>query len=384
MPLPPRKEPITLMGWCTRIQHLSQINSVDWWALASRAWRVYPDYRRGDGVSNALLNITLEVSYRCQWRCDFCFLKDNVLNREVDELSFAEIERLIDCVAPHRVGFFITGGEPFIRADCIDIIRAIKARGLKVGVNTNHTLLNEEKIDALIEAGLDYLISSLHGPQEIHDAVTGTKTYEKVMQRLRYWRTHKRHTRILINSVMAPQVLPHMGHLVEAAAEAGVDAITFQHESFLTRLEREKHEACWREIFQRENEVELSHLEFDPAQHDGGRVRAAIDTARARARELKVHMVVKPDLSDAEIDTWYADDFRMPVRCSYLYTDMRINPSGDLVACQPLPKVIGNIREQNPLELFNSAEYRTFRQGIQAAGGLYPGCARCCKLHRRF
>lgn len=372
------------MDVCSRIRHLSQINSVDWWALASRAWRVYPDYRRGDGVSHALLNITLEVSYRCQWRCEFCFLKDNVLNRQMDELSLVEIERLVDRVAAQRVGFFITGGEPFIRPDCIDIIAAVKARGLKVGVNTNHTMLDEGQIDALIDIGLDYLISSLHGPKEVHDTVTGTKTYEKVLKRLRYWNTRKRHTRVFINSVMTPQVVPHMPHLIDAAADCGVDAITFQHESFLTRREREKHEQCWRDIFQQENDVELSHLDFDPADHNAPGIRTAITSAQSHAKKRGLAMVVKPGLSNAEIDKWYADDFQMAARCSYLYTDMRIAPNGDMVTCQPLPKVVGNIREEDPLDLFNGEIYRCFRVGIQTAGGLYPGCARCCKLHRRF
>lgn len=360
------------------------INSVHWPTVGRALLHLYPDYYWGKGHSNALVNITLELTYRCQWGCEFCFLKDNVLNREVDEISFEAIERLVEAAAPHKLGFFLTGGEPFIRTDCIDIIRLIKSHGLKVGINTNHALLNEEKIETLSEIGLDYLISSVHGPREIHNAITHAKNYDKVIANLKYWKSSGSKTRTLVNYVMTPENCVHMKEMVAIAADAGVDVLTFQHESFLTRKEKDAHNATWQEVLHAPNTVEFSHLEFDPAYHDAEKLKMHMRETRAEARKRGVVVFFKPDLTDEQMDTWYSDDFRYEGRCSYLYTDLRINPQGDVITCQPLPFPVGNIRDNDPLELFNSEAFRAFRRGIKTSGGLFPACARCCKLHRRF
>ncbi len=372
------------MGFQAKAAHLRQINSVNWVTLAKGVLLLYPGYLRGRGISHSLINITVEMTYRCQWACDFCFLKDNVLNRRVDELSLDELKALVDQAAPHGISFFVTGGEPFVRKDTLTFLQYIKSKKLKAGVNTNHTLLDEAAIDTLRAAKLDYLITSIHGPREVHDAVTGRKCFDDVIERLHYWNSKPRHTRLFANYVMTPETCVHMEAMVDIAADAGLDAVTFQHESFLTAADRDKHEHLWRQVTGQANEVELSVLDSTPTAHDRARLREHMRKAKARARARGLHAVFKPDLSSAEFERWYSDDFYMSGRCSYLYTDMRVNPRGDLITCQPIPLAVGNIREGDPFAQFNGPEYQAFRKAIQEAGGLFPACARCCKLHRRF
>jgi MoaA/NifB/PqqE/SkfB family radical SAM enzyme len=374
----------------TKLRHLRLINSVDWRSALRTLAHLYPDYYSKRGTTHSLANVTLELTYRCNWKCDFCFLKNNVLNRRVDELTYDEILDIIDQVAHHHMGFYITGGEPFVRRDCIDIVRAIKQRGLKVGVNTNSHILDEAKIDELKEIGLDYLISSVHGPEEVHNQVTGVRSYHKAMANLVYWKSNngkngKRcRTKILINYVITPDTAGHMNDLVHIAHEAKVDALTFQHETFLTRKDRLRHDALWQDLFGKPNDVELSFLDFDPAKYDVVELTERIASAKALARRLGVPTFFKPDLRGEGLTNWYGDDFYHDGRCSYLYTDARINPRGDVITCQFIPKVVGNIREEKLMDIMNNAAFVEQRKKIQEAGGLFPACARCCKLHRAF
>ena len=372
------------MSALSKLNHLRTINSVDWRTAINSFFHLFSDYSSGKGLTRSLVNVTLELTYRCNWKCDFCFLKDNVLNRRVDELSYDEILGIIDEVAPLRLGFYITGGEPFVRKDCIDIIRAIKERSLKVGVNTNSHALNEEKIDELREIGLDYLISSIHGPEEVHDKITGSRSWKKVMANLGYWNSKPRRTRLLINYVITPETSAYMNDMVEIAKESGVDALTFQQETFLTKRDRLEHDGLWQELFGRLNEVELSYLDFDPELYDTQVLAARTRSAKKLARKLGVKVFFKPDLSKDELENWYGDSFHAESRCSYIYTDARINPRGDVIACQFIPKVVGNVRDDKLLNLVNSPEMVGFRKGIQQAGGHFPACARCCKLYRAF
>lgn len=367
-----------------KINHLRLINSVDWRTAARSVLHLYPDYYSSKGRTRSLINVTLELTYRCNWVCDFCFLKDNVLNRRVDELSYDEILGIIDEVAPLRLSFYLTGGEPFVRRDCIDIIRAIKERGLKVGVNTNHQILNEAKIDELREIGLDYLISSIHGPKEVHEKLTASRSYDKVMANLAYWNSKPRRTRIFINYVITPETSAYMNDMVHIAKESGVDVMTFQQETFLTKKDRLNHDELWQEMFGEPNDVELSYLDFDPAEYDTEMLKDRIQSAKDLSKKLGVITFFKPDLKNGELENWYGDDFHSSSRCSYIYTDARINPRGDVITCQFIPKVVGSIRKDRLLDIVNNQEMVHFRKAIQGAGGLFPACARCCKLYRSF
>lgn len=372
------------MGILTKLEHLRRINSVDWRTATRPLLHLFPDYWSGQGRTRSLVNVTLELTYRCNWKCDFCFLKDNVLNRKVSELSFEEVLAVVDEAAKLRLGFFLTGGEPFVRKDTIDIIRAIKERGLKVGVNTNHHLLDEAKIDELREIGLDYLISSIHGPEEVHEAVVGIKSFDRVMENLRYWSSKPSKTRQLINYVITPDTSAHMNAMVEIAAEVGTDALTFQQETFLTRRDRTAHDNVWRQTYSEPNDVELSFLDLDPTIYDTAVLAERIESATKLAKKLGVQTFFKPSLDKEGLDNWYGDHFHSKKRCSYLYTDVRINPLGEVIACQFIPKPVGNVREKPLMEIVNGEEMVGFRKGIQRAGGLFPACARCCKLHRSF
>jgi len=368
-----------------KLRLLRRLGSVPWRVFIPRALRLYPDYVSRKGVSHSLMNITLEVTYRCNGRCPFCFVPER--GNAATELTLAEIEALVQSVAPHKVSFFLTGGEPFVRTDCVDIIRTIKRHGLRAGVVSNLTLLDEAKIDALNDAGLDFLMASIHGPRDVHNAILGAPVYDRCLELLTYWRSlPRRKTGIIINNVITPDTMPYMPKMVETAARIPADAITFQHETFLTPGDTTRHTCAWRRQYGENAPVFCGSYQVEPGPGllDPEQLTVKIAEARRRGQDLGFPVFVKPDLDDAGIRAWYTDNWHTNKRCSYLYTDARITPSGDLVACQFIPMPLGNIRETGFFEMYNGAAFREFRQKIQQAGGVYPGCARCCKLYRTF
>jgi glycosyltransferase involved in cell wall biosynthesis len=68
------------------------------------------------------------VTSRCNARCEFCFYWKSVENTDKSaELSLDEINRLAASFT-HLVQLTITGGEPFLRLDIADVIRAFTER----------------------------------------------------------------------------------------------------------------------------------------------------------------------------------------------------------------------------------------------------------------
>jgi molybdenum cofactor biosynthesis protein A len=82
-----------------------------------------------DNHGRPLNYLRLAVTDRCNLRCFYCMPEEGIHYLPKKELlSFEEIERLITIVAKLGVTKIrLTGGEPFVRTDIMDLIRKIKA-----------------------------------------------------------------------------------------------------------------------------------------------------------------------------------------------------------------------------------------------------------------
>lgn len=118
-------------------------------------------------------SLDLEITRRCNLRCDYCFVgwsRDwtSDLPRSVAEEVIREGVGRFDLL-------HITGGEPFARRD----VWALLELGLELGypralVNTNGTMLSDADIARLADfGGRVHLSVSFDGPASLHDPVRG-------------------------------------------------------------------------------------------------------------------------------------------------------------------------------------------------------------------
>lgn len=96
----------------------------------------------------SLLKAYLHVTQRCNLNCYYCYNKKNI-NSGRKELSATEWKKVIKDLYKEGVrDFVITGGEPTIRNDLVEILACIP-KGCKVNVLTNGTLLIGDKLELL-------------------------------------------------------------------------------------------------------------------------------------------------------------------------------------------------------------------------------------------
>jgi len=98
----------------------------------------------------------IEITRRCNLRCPHCFVEGGL--RRNSELSTARILRLLEEWAD--MGVFtvvITGGEPTMHSDFVEIARTAHALGFAVGIATNGMFLDEKLLSALPQD--DFIIS---------------------------------------------------------------------------------------------------------------------------------------------------------------------------------------------------------------------------------
>jgi AdoMet-dependent heme synthase len=114
--------------------------------------------------------VSWNLTYRCNLACEHCYLDaggtpqvgtENFADRS--ELGTEECYRVIDEIAafaPECITI-LTGGEPLLRRDIIEIVRRAAQRGLWVVVGTNGVRITENVASRLAEAGARGLSLSL-------------------------------------------------------------------------------------------------------------------------------------------------------------------------------------------------------------------------------
>ena len=117
-----------------------------------------------DKLNRKIEYMRISVTDRCNLRCVYCMPEEGIENISHEEiLSYDEIIRICKCIANLGIKKIkITGGEPLVRKDIIDLIKEIKEiNGIdEVTITTNGVLLYE-MADKLYEAGIDAINISL-------------------------------------------------------------------------------------------------------------------------------------------------------------------------------------------------------------------------------
>lgn len=153
--------------------------------------------------------LDLEVTRRCNLRCDYCFVGWS--RGWVDEMPH---ETALQILKEGR-GLFstlhLTGGEVFLYKPLLSLINAAFALGYEeVLINTNGTLLRPEVIERLSGYGPKLSLSiSLDGPEELHDRVRGPGRFQEAVGGLRA--ALDAGLRVTVMTVVTPEVLRVLG-----------------------------------------------------------------------------------------------------------------------------------------------------------------------------
>jgi MoaA/NifB/PqqE/SkfB family radical SAM enzyme len=139
--------------------------------------------------------LQVEVTAACNLRCRMCLVRYRPpLDRVEGSLPFARFRALVDAL-PDLETLTLQGlGEPLLAPELPRMVAYAAARGIRVGFNTNATLLTRATAERLVDAGLDWLCVSLDGATPA--------TYEGIRDGARLARV-ARHVRGLVEVVRA-------------------------------------------------------------------------------------------------------------------------------------------------------------------------------------
>ncbi len=136
-----------------------------------------------------------EITHNCNYGCSYCIFSCN--NKKVDgELTTIECFHVIDELVKNGFKHLkITGGEPFIRRDIVEILD-YASKKMIVDVSTNASLITPEIVDKLNKIKLKMIHVSLDGNKEEHESVRGKLTYDRTIKGLNALKSSKNKVRI--------------------------------------------------------------------------------------------------------------------------------------------------------------------------------------------
>lgn len=155
-----------------------------------------------DRHSRTHRSLRISIVDKCDLRCTYCMPEDqHFLKRE--ELMTREEIATIAKLFVERYGITkirLTGGEPLVRPDAVDIVRDMSQLGVSLGLTTNAMALDKH-LDGLIDAGLKSINISL----DTFDA----ERFRKISRRDGFDRVHanilealRRGMRVKVNMVV--------------------------------------------------------------------------------------------------------------------------------------------------------------------------------------
>lgn len=351
-----------------------------------RDWQTKKLKERGDGVADTLPHfVVYEPTLLCNLHCSFCYVAD-ILNPEdwrSKELTLDELDRMFG--EGGVKSFNVTGGEPFVRKNLLDIFALFKSKGMRCDyITTNGTIIGEERAAALADltkAGfLKHISVSIDGPPAFHDDVRGQrgafqKSADNIRMLRRVYATRGIAAPVSINTTLTAGNLHLLEDVVDEAEKLEVDLVGLNQLMFATPNEVKETLAI---IGERNADVISTHITDDPGL-DPKAVPPVLRKAVEYAASKNITINWRPGQSTDDLEHYYTPDRPLKGQCFYPFFGGRITYDGKVHFCPFIRVEVGDLREQSLEAIWNSPRYVELRQKL-LEHGIFPVCRRCCKV----
>jgi len=119
-----------------------------------------------------LLDLFLEVTSRCNAKCEHCGSSCGY-DQPIDEISAELLKKALKDIAdkynPNEILLNVTGGEPLMRKDLFDVMDYANKLGFRWGMTSNGMLINDDILDKMNQTNMETISISLDGLKETHE-----------------------------------------------------------------------------------------------------------------------------------------------------------------------------------------------------------------------
>lgn len=300
------------------------------------------------------VSLLAELTHRCPLQCPYCS-NPLALERANVELSTDDWRRVIE--EADGLGVLQThfsGGEPTLRRDLEDLIAHASALGQYTNLITAAVLLDQRRVEALAEAGLDHVQISIQDSEAANaNRIGGYKDGHRKKLEVARW-VRAAGLPLTVNWVVHRQNIEHIEDVIDLAVELGAGRLEVAHVQYYG----------W---------ALLNRAALMPTRAQAERAVLAVEAARLR---LKGRLVI-----DAVVPDYYA---RYPKPCmgGWGRQNLNVTPSGKVLPCHAAETIttlrFDNVKDRPLAEIWRASE------AFQAFRGTDWMAEPCRSCERRF
>jgi len=274
-----------------------------------------------------------------------------------DELTIQEWKKVVkslDGLLDKKHDIILSGGEPFLKKDILDLVYFSSQAGYRVSLDTNAYLIDQELAKTIGDSGLWRICISLDSLDEnTHDFLRGSKgSFNRVMKAIEYLHKWAPGVGINIQTVIMEKNLNELTQLAEwVGGDPRLDYIYFQTavRPFGAPASEQwfkdpRYNFLWPQDIKRVETVINGLMQL---KHANSKIVNSASQFKAQLAYLKnpLHFVQEQD-------------------CTIGNRDINVNPQGDVYLCFS-KEPIGNVRTSNLETIWHSDQAAKVREVIR-------------------
>jgi len=258
-----------------------------------------------------------ELTYRCPLHCPYCSNPTHARNG--GELTTDEWKRVVREAASLgvlQIGF--SGGEPLVRHDLAELIRAAREASLYTNLITSGIGLDDDRVRTLRDAGLDSVQLSFQSDEaEIADEIAGARAHQRKLDVAAKVRAAG--IPLSLNFVIHRRNIDRLANMIELAERLGAERVELANVQFYG----------W---------AFLNRAALLPTREQVDRAREIATAAKARLAGRIDIFYVLPDYYEAR-----------PKPCLNGWGEryLTVNPIGDVLPCPTASSAIPDLHFEN-------------------------------------
>lgn len=310
--------------------------------------------------SRKVENVTLEITQKCNFNCKHCCNDSG--QKSNDQLSKEEISKLLENLISlnvKRVGF--TGGEPFCDENLFKYLEVVKDRIPEITISSNGYLIDADIIKKLKEYNVKNISISLDGTKTFHDNFRNKiGAYDNAIEAIKLLK--KENINVKVRSVITKNNRNEILNLIE----------------IMNELKIKRHDilpVC--PIGRADKDLVLTKYEYKDF------LIQVIEKIK-NLEKVNITFKIQPVFGQEQLFQNIEENIKrksLDYKCDALKDSIEITSSGDVIPCSFVRETIGNIREQNISEIFNSDLALDFLEKIHNSYKLGP-CKNCASLEK--
>ena len=177
------------------------------------------------------LALIAEITHRCPLHCVYCSNPVELTARN-EELATADWQRVFaEAAALGVLHLHLTGGEPLARPDLAEMIAGARQSRLYTNLITSGIGLSRERLQQLVDSGLDHLQLSFQDSEEgAANWIAGARAHAHKLELTAWIRQHR--IAFTVNLVVHRQNIDHLEAMIGALEALHPDRMEIAHAQY--------------------------------------------------------------------------------------------------------------------------------------------------------